>query len=176
MRNTRGAGVVSVHPGKSRSYSPHRPSTQRPSLRAARHAVARRALASMAHLAPARLRVSAVAVRFERVQTSGVRSNLLLPRPCASAPPTPRLPCTAGTGLRPVPASASAAPGSHGRPWSRSRRTMSRMASPSSHGGPRNAMLLDCIAMNTQLVKEGHNPSIERTCPGKPGHAAHVER
>jgi hypothetical protein len=176
---TRGPSVVSWHTGQSRSYSPHQPSARRPPLRAARHAITRCALASMAHLAPAWLRFSAVAAGFECVQTSGTRSNPLLPRPCASAPPVLLPLARPVPAMRPVPASASAVSGSHGRPWSHGRHTMSRMASTANHGGLRSAVPRGCIAMNAQLVKEGHNTSIERTCHGRlrlPRHAAHVER
>jgi ribosomal protein S18 acetylase RimI-like enzyme len=37
-----------------------------------------------------------------------------------------------------------------------------------------NGVYYDALLMSYSTV--GHNPSIERTCPGKPGHAAHVER
>jgi hypothetical protein len=125
---------------------------------------------------PARLRVGCCRFLLRARSNKRCRSNLLLSRPCASAPPSLLSLLRPAPALRPVPAGASAAPGSHGRPWSRGRSTMSRMATASNHGGPRSAASHGCNAMNALLVKEGHNTSIERTNHGKPWFAAHVER
>jgi hypothetical protein len=128
MRSKCDAGFgVGVRTKESRSSSVQLATTRIPPLRTGRHAVTRRALTSMAHLAPAWLRFGAGAVRFEQVRTSATRSNLLLSRPCASAPPMPRSLARAGTSLRHVPARASVAAGSHGGLSSRS--TMPSIAS-----------------------------------------------
>jgi len=118
-----------------------------------------------------------------RSNEAGTRSNLWLPRPCASAPPMPRSHAGAGTSLRHVPARASVAADSHGRLWSHS--TMPSMASAAKSRrsrvcvraiGLRSAVPRGYAAMNSSLVNQGHNPSIERTNRGKPRFAAHVER
>ncbi len=169
----------------SRACTRQQPSTQRPSLRAARHAVARRALASMAHLAPARLRFGAVAVGFEHVQTSVARSNRLSPRPCASAPPTPQPaprpapacgPCRRSLGRRLVLTEGCGRVGAaQCRAW-RQLQTQSEHGARVGHTACEAQCLTGASGMNTQLVAEGHNPSIERTTQGKPWVAAHVER